>query len=130
MGNIRQARGSSGRIRRPTVRLGDGPAPHARRLWVRRGLAADITCQAVLGGRPVGAALLDLSAGGAGLALALPLEQQSRLTLRLFNHRCLYSLTLDARVVWCTSGKERGSFRAGCEFEPPLPLDHLLPLLS
>jgi hypothetical protein len=97
---------------------------------VRRGPAADITCQAILGGRPLGAEILDLSAGGAGLELALPLERCSGLTLRLFNHRCLYSLTLEARVVWCVTGKERGSFRAGCEFVPPLPLDHLLPLLS
>src|SRR5205085_11872382 len=115
-------------IRRPTFGLGDGPAPHARRLWVRRGPAPDITCQAVLGGRPVGAVLVDLSAGGAGLALSLPLERMSGLTLRLFNHRCLYSLTLEARVVWCVTGKDHGSFRAGCEFVPPLPLDHLLPL--
>jgi hypothetical protein len=129
MGSNRQARASSGRIRRPTFRPG-GPAPHARRLWVRRGPAADVTCQAVLDGRPIGAVLVDLSAGGAGLSLALPLEWRSLLTLRLFNHRCLYSLTLEARVVWCAAGKERGSFRAGCEFVPPLPLDHLLPLLS
>jgi hypothetical protein len=128
MTNNVRGRGSSGRVRRPT--FGPKGAPHARRLWVRRGLAADITCQAILEGRPVGAVLLDLSAGGAGLALSLPLEQQSGLTLRLFNHRCLYSLTLEARVVWCTTAKERGSFRAGCEFVPPLPLDHLLPLLS
>jgi hypothetical protein len=97
---------------------------------VRRGLASDITCQAILGGRPLGAVLLDLSAGGAGLSLSLPLERMSELTLRLFNHRCLYSLTLEARVVWCVTGPERGSFRAGCEFVPPLPLDHLMPLLS
>ena len=130
MGNHRPARASSGRIRRLAFRPGGGPAPHARRLWVRRGPAADITCQAVLGGTPIGATLLDLSAGGAGLSLSLPLERLSGLTLRLFNHRCLYSLTLEARVVWCVTGKDRGSFRAGCEFVPPLPLDHLLPLLS
>jgi hypothetical protein len=74
--------------------------------------------------------LLDLSAGGAGLALALPLERLTDLTLRLFNHRCLYSLTLEARVAWCVLEKNGDSFRAGCEFVPPLPLDHLLPLLS
>jgi hypothetical protein len=130
MTNNARPRGSSGRIRRPLARLGGGPAPHARRLWVRRGPAADITCQAVLRGTPIGAVVMDLSAGGAGLALSLPLEKRSGLTLRLFNHRCLYSLTLEAVVVWCTTGKERGSFRAGCEFVPPLPLDHLLPLLS
>jgi hypothetical protein len=129
MGEHRQARASSGRVRRLALRAG-GLAPHARRLWVRRGPAADITCQAILRGVPLGAVIHDLSAGGAGLTLALPLEKWSGLTLRLFNHRCLYSLTLDARIVWCVTDKKDGSFRAGCEFVPPLPLDHLLPLLS
>jgi hypothetical protein len=115
-------------LRRPLRPLGAKPSGAERRRHVRRPPVVGVTCQVLSAGAPANAAVVNLSEGGACLALALPLSRGDALTLRLFNHPCLCALTADALVAWCEA--EGNAYQVGCQFLQPLPTADLLPFLS
>ena len=73
------------------------------------------------------AAILDLSAQGAGLLIGRPLEAGATVNLR-FTRAGIAPLAVQARVAYCTGGDD-GRWLLGCEFTRPLTdaqLDALL----
>ena len=114
--------------RRPHRPLGAKPSGAERRRHVRRPPVEGVTCQVLRDGAPANATVVNLSEGGACLALGLALARGDALTLRLFNHPCLCALPADVLVAWCEADGD--AYQVGCQFLRPLPAGDLLPFLS
>jgi PilZ domain len=114
-------------LRRPLRPLGTKPSGAERRRHVRREPLAGVTCEVLRAGALTAAAVVNLSEGGACLALGLALAKGDALTLRLCNHPCLAALTADAHVAWCEP--DGAAFRVGCQFVRPVAAGDLLPFL-
>jgi hypothetical protein len=106
------------------------PPPPERRREGRRDPTRVFRCRVTARGGALGpsAAILDLSAQGAGLLIARPLPEGSTIHL-LFTRAGTPPLTVRARVAYCTDGAD-GRWLLGCEFERPISDDQLSPLLA
>jgi hypothetical protein len=93
----------------------------------RRQPPEGVACEALRGGAPEAAAVVNLSEGGACVESPRPLAVDDRLTLLLRNRACLGSLTAAARVAWCEPAG--AGYRVGCQFLRPLAAGDLLPFL-
>jgi hypothetical protein len=102
----------------------------ARRRRPRRGWRVEegVSARVDLGGATVTAAVANLTAGGACLALRYRPGVGDCLKVRLFNAAYLHSVAADARVRWCEP--DGAACRVGCEFLRPLGAADLLPLLD
>ena len=114
-------------LRRPLRPLGSKPSGAGRRRHARRPPLEGVTCEVLHAGARTAAAVVNLSVGGACLALGLPPAKGAALTLRLCNTSCLAALTADAHVVWCEP--DGAAFRVGCQFVRPLAAGALFPFL-
>ncbi len=106
-------------------------APPERRSVTRYEMGALRRCQLLHGEPPVlvEARLADLSACGAGLVLACPVEPQSVVAVHLVPGPFLSARAVAARVAYCVPLDE-GFYLAGAEFARRLAADELRVLLS
>ena len=106
------------------------PPPPERRRAERHDLPRVFRCKVTARGGALGpsAAILDLSAQGAGLLIGRPLPEGATVHL-LFTRAGTPPLAVRARVAYCTDNDD-GRWLLGCEFNRPISDDQLSALLA
>ena len=106
------------------------PPPPERRRAGRRDPSRVFRCRVTARGDALGpsAAILDLSAQGAGLLIGRPLPEGATVHL-LFTRAGTAPLAVRARVAYCTDSDD-GRWLLGCEFDRPVGDDQLSALLA
>ena len=99
------------------------PGPE-RRTTVRPRLSALAAC--TLGGesRPIKGVVLDLSSGGAGLALRTAVPVGTAIRIRVLDGGGTEVVVLEGAAVWCESAQSKlgkNYHRVGVKFDSPLP---------